>query len=93
MSYNLFEKDPDARLLYGFDWSDWLASGETITSASITTDLTYETPNILSSGSVVVWISGGTAGLRYPVACKIQTSGPSGSAIDERTIKIDIKNR
>ena len=28
-----FRKDPDAILDYGFDWSEWLASGEIIASS------------------------------------------------------------
>ncbi len=86
-----FLKDPDATLDYHFDWSDWLASGETISSevitvpSGITLDSSSET-----SGVITVWLSGGTAGAYYLVACKITTSA---TRIDERTMRIIVKTR
>ena len=87
----IFVKDPDAVLDYGFDWSSWLATGETISSHTITTEtgLTKDSDSE-SSGVVTVWLSGGTAGNDYDVACKIVTSA---SRTDERTITIRVKNR
>ena len=87
----LFVKDPDAVLDYAFDWSDWLATGETISSHTITTEtgLTKDSDSE-SSGVVTVWLSGGTAGEDYDVACKIVTSA---SRTDERTMTIRVKNR
>ena len=87
----IFMKDPDAVLDYGFDWSSWLATGETISSHTITTEtgLTKDSDSE-SSGVVTVWLSGGTAGNDYDVACKIETSA---GRKDERTITIRVKNR
>lgn len=92
MADNVFIKDPNATLDYGFDWSQWLDYGETITDFIITngSGITNVYDMSTSSGSVIVWLSGGTVGIRYPVACKITTSG---SRIDERTIKIDVRER
>ena len=87
----IFVKDPDAVLDYGFDWSSWLATGETISTTTITaeTGITKDSDSE-SSGVVTVWLSGGTAGNDYDVACKIETSA---SRTDERTITIRVKNR
>jgi hypothetical protein len=90
---NVFTKDPDATLDYGFDWSQWLNDGEIITEYTITTspcgivDI-YNTST--TAGSVIVWLSSGSVGTRYSVGCLIETSG---SRIDERTIKIDVRDR
>ena len=87
----LFVKDPDAVLDYAFDWSDWLATGETISSHTITvTSGITKDSDSESSGVVTVWLSGGTAGEDYDVACKIVTSA---SRTDERTMTIRVKNR
>jgi hypothetical protein len=99
---SLYIKDPNAVLDYAFDWkpytngvtgatSDWLASGETISSHTVTVEagLTKDSDSE-SSGKVTVWLSGGTAGTWYTVACKIVTSA---SRTDERTMQIQVKNR
>ena len=86
-----FTKDPDAVLDFHFDWSGWLASGETISSYVITTQtgITKDSDSD-SSGIVTVWLSGGTAGSNYSLACKITTSD---SRTDERTMTIEVRNR
>ena len=87
----IFEKDPQAVLDYAFDWSDWLDSGETIASTTITvaSGLTKDSDSE-SDGIVIIWLSGGTAGTSYTVACKIVTSS---SRTDERSITIMVINR
>lgn len=99
---NIFIKDPDAVLDYKFDWaaltngtggSNWLASGETISSKTITatSGITVASSSITDTNtSVTVWLSGGTDGSDYLVACKIVTSS---SRTDERTITIQGRSR
>ena len=95
-------KDPSAVLDYAFDWkplthgvsgatSDWLATGETITDHTITADtgITVDSDSE-SDGVVTVWLSGGTAGINYKVACLITTSA---GRTDERTIWIKVVER
>ena len=97
-----FLKDPDAVLDYKFDWkaetngngdTDWLASGETISSRTVTVPdgITKDSDSLTDTNtSVTVGFSGGTAGNDYEVACKIATSA---SRTDERTIKIQVRER
>jgi hypothetical protein len=97
-----FLKDPDATLDYKFDWkaltngsgsSDWLQSGETISShtidadSGITVDSSAQTD---TNTSVTVWLSGGTAGTNYEVRCEIVTSA---ARTDERTMTIQVVER
>lgn len=84
-------KDPSAVLDWVFDWTDWLASGETITDHTITgeTGITVDS-STESAGKVTVWLSGGTAGENYKVACLITTTA---GRTDERTIWIKVVNR
>lgn len=90
MSTFLATKDPDAILDYEVDWSSWLASGETISSASWTlTGVTQTTVNTTTTKSTI-WLSGGTANNRATASCKITTSL---GRVDERTIEIVIRNR
>lgn len=103
-TYNRFTKDPNAVLDYKFDWkpltngapggtSDWLAASETIASKTVTvqTGLTKDSDALTDSNtSVTVWLSGGTAGETYEVACKITTSA---GRTDKRTIKIQVTQR
>ena len=85
-----FLKDPDAVLDYAFDWSSWLASGETISTKTLTGSGVTVDSSSESEGVVTAWISGGTAGQTATVACKIVTSA---SRTDERTIKLKIQER
>ena len=99
---SIFLKDPDAKLDYKFDWkastngsgdTDWLDTDETISTKTVTVDsgITKESDALADTNtSVVVWLSGGTAGVDYEVACKIITSA---SRTDERTIKIQARER
>ena len=84
-------KDPAAVLDYVFNWSDWLESNETISSHVITVDsgITKDSDNE-SAGVVTAWLSGGTHGSDYIVACKIITSL---SRTDERSINIRCRER
>ena len=84
-------KDPSAVLDYVFDWTEWLAAAETITDHTITADTgltVYSSTE--DAGVVTVWLSGGTAGENYKVACLVETSA---GRTDERTIWIKVTNR
>lgn len=82
--------DPNARLDYGWDWSAWLADGETITSHTVTATggLVVESSSVIS-GSVVAWVSGGTPG-RASLTVHIVTS--AGRA-DDRTTRVLVHHR
>lgn len=93
MAVSIFTKDPDAVLDYKFDWSNWLESDETISSAVVTVSsgITKNSDSITDSGSsVTVWLSGGTQEESFYVSCKIVTSK---SRTDERTMEVRVKNR
>lgn len=84
-------KDPSAVLDYVFDWTEWLATGETITDHTITADTGITVDSWTESdGKVTVWLSGGTAGINYKVACLVETSA---GRTDERTLWIRVVDR
>lgn len=87
----VWEKDPQAVLDWAFDWSRWLATSETISSATVTVQsgLTKDSQSN-SSTAVTVWLSGGTSGNTYSVACRITTNQ---GRTDERTIGIRVTDR
>lgn len=87
-----FDKDPSAVLDYAFDWDEyWLRDSETISSYVVTVDtgLTKDSDS-KSSGIVTVWLSGGTHGEDYIVACLISTNLGRD---EERSINIRCRNR
>jgi len=91
MANNQYTKDPSAILDWAFDWTDWLAAAETITDHTITADTGITVgSSTKDTGVVTVWLSGGTAGINYKVACKITTSA---GRTDERTIWIKVVER
>ncbi len=88
---NQYLKDPSAVLDYVFDWTGWLATGETISSYTVTAQsgITLDSDSA-TDDTVTVWLSGGTSGSRYRVSCKITTNA---GRIDERSMIIDCQNR
>ena len=79
--------------------SDWLATGETIAVDSETGEklitITADTGIAVDSwtesdGKIIVWLSGGTAGIDYKVACLITTTA---GRTDERSVVIQVENR
>lgn len=91
MANNQYTKDPSAILDWAFDWTDWLAAAETITDHTITADTGITVgSSTKDTGVVTVWLSGGTAGINYKVACLITTTA---GRTDERTIWIKVVER
>jgi len=100
MAIPFYEKDPDAVLDYKVDlaaltngsWgsTDYLQSGETISTATVTatTGLTVDSSAITDTNtSITAWLSGGTLNVTYEVTFHFTTSL---NRTDDRTIKIRI---
>ena len=97
-----FEKDPDASLIYTFDWANdgpndasqdddgWLQSATIATSSFVVpTGLT----NVIDTNddtTASIKLSGGRVGKIYIVTNRITTDGGEG---DDRSIEIKIKER
>ena len=86
-----FRKDPDAVLDYGFDWSAWLASGETISTSTWTvpTGITKDSDE-KGDTSTKIWLSGGEDGETYAIANKVVTSA---GRTDERSFDVVVEER
>jgi len=84
-------KDPEAVLDYGFDWSDWLADGETISTSSwtvengITKDSDSKTTTVTT-----IWLSGGSAGTTYTLTNHIVSSA---GREDDRSFAVQVQDR
>lgn len=101
MLFRPIPKDPNAVLDFEFDWGTgkdrrvppWLEDDETIATATVTVPagLTKEDAEVSDDGkSVIVWLSGGTAGTSCGVVCHIVTTQ---SRTDERTMTIAVQER
>ena len=91
MPIDTIPKDPDAVLDYALNWVSWLEDGEIISSHVVTvgSGITKDSDSE-SSGVVTIWLSGGTHGSDYLVACKVTTSM---GRTDERSINIRCRER
>ena len=67
MSEKQYIIDPDAKLDYGFDWSDWLATGDTLSTSTWAITPTGPTLSDDSNDTTetVVWVTGCTSGVTY----------------------------
>ena len=75
-----FQHRPGAEIDYEFDWSDWLATGETIDSYTVTaeTGLTVLSDAVIDSTKVrIIFRVDGDKGEKLDLACQITTT-PSG---------------
>lgn len=83
-----FVKDADAVLDYNIDWSDWLATGDTIIASSWAVDTGLNEDSDSNTTTITtVWVSGGTVGDTYKLVNSIETGD---GREDDRTITIRV---
>lgn len=89
--FKTYIKDPSSTLDYGVDWSNWLATGEEITSSQwiIPTGLTLVSESN-STTAASVFIRGGVADRTYVITNRIETNQ---SRIDDRSMMIKCEER
>ena len=90
-----FRKQPDENLDYDFDWSAWMASGDTLQAStgtsvvSATTGITVGTKTHNTSTSIVKqFLSGGTADADYEIECTVTTTQ---GRIGQREIILEVR--
>jgi hypothetical protein len=90
-------KDPEARLIYTFDWGDWLSGADTITTADYTVTARVNDPAPLvkitsgiSGNKTYITLSAGQIGKSYTVAVKVTTAN---GLIDNRNFKVRVEQR
>jgi hypothetical protein len=85
------EKDPYAVLDYSLDWTNWMPSGDTITSISVTADSGITIDSSTNTDYIATaYISGGTAGTIYNIEFKIVTTN---GLQDSRNFRIKVIER
>jgi hypothetical protein len=93
------EKDPQSRLDYSIDWSDWMPSEDSILNSSwtiqtITGDLnpltTDDDQYNASTSITTIYLAGGTAGNTYRITNTITTDD---GLIDERYFRLVVRDR
>lgn len=90
-------KDPGAKLAYGFDWTKWLISPDTIIDINYTVQNRLNDPNPVVihntgiDGNIsYVELSGGQVNKVYKVSCEITTTS---GLIDKRYFVVKVENR
>lgn len=86
-------KDPEARLDYEIDWSDWLSESETIVTSVWVVEGGVIEEEANTATSATAWVSGGIDGGMISVTNTITTNSVPLSRIDERTLIIRVKNQ
>jgi hypothetical protein len=87
------DKAPGENLYYGFNFTDWLDSGELVSNSTWTTAAGLTLTNPAYSATVTkVYVSGGTVGTSY-VLTNTVTTNSSPARISVRTITLTVKTR
>lgn len=87
-----FKKDPTATLDYTFDWTAWLLPIlDTITSVVWVLDPSLtKVSSSNSATTATAFVSGGVAGTKVLLTCRITTAG---GRTDDRSVTLIIVNR
>jgi hypothetical protein len=90
-------KDTNAQLIYTFDWSDWLPTGDTITASTYVITARANDPDPLAihtqgrtSTTTYVELKEGQEGKVYSVSVQITTAN---GLIDRRTFRVKVERR
>lgn len=91
-------KDPQAQLVYTFDWSEWLDTGDAIAIAEYTvearrndpTPIVIEDSGVANSTQTYVELSGGQHQKTYIVTVKVTTGN---ALVDRRQFRVNCVNR
>lgn len=91
-------KDVQAQLTYTLDWSEWLATGDTITACTWSiaarvndpTPLTQVSAGIQSGTKTYITLAGGQVSKTYIVTARVVTAD---GLIDRRNFRVFVDNR
>ena len=88
MILGTFIKQPSDTMDYDIDYTDWLTTGDNVSSVVITTEtgITVDS-SFINDPRVKIWLSGGTAGTTYKVTCTM-TSADGRIRQDEFKVKV-----
>lgn len=88
----VFAKDPSSSVDYSFDWAGWLTGAEQITTTNWSVDPVSEGAPQLgtelgSSSKKGIYVSGGIAGHRYRLSCRVETDA---GRVAERSLTLRV---
>ena len=91
-------KDPEARLTYTLDWTDWLPTGDTVSTVVWTigarvndpAPLTNVSSGVQTGTKTYIELSGGQLSKVYTVTAKVTTAD---GLIDRRNFRVRVENR
>lgn len=92
------DKDPGARLVYSMDWSEWLPTGDTLSTATYTIStisgdaapIVKHSQGLTGTTISYVELSGGTAKEIYTVTATITTTDGN---TDKRRFRLKVNDR
>ena len=92
VTFEIFQKDPNAQLDYVIDWSSWLNGDTIVNSVWIVPSGIDLVDQSFTNQNATIWLSGGTIGARYRVTNRITTS-TSPARMDDRSIIIAVRDK
>lgn len=91
------KKDTEAQLIYTFDWSEWLPTGDSLAASEYAITARANDPDPLEIESegidgdkTYVELSNGQEGKVYTVTCKVTTTN---GLIDRRNFRVKVEAR
>lgn len=91
------QKDTEAKLIYTFDWVDWLPAGDSLSTVNYTVATRANDPDPLikeaqglTGTKTYIQLSNGQEGKTYVVTAAIETTG---GLIDRRNFRVKVQAR
>ena len=84
--------DPDATLDFRVDWTDWLATGEAVTTSSWSVTGATVLDTAATGGVNTVWLTGPT-GTSITATNTITTDSAPVNRVDQRTLIITVADK
>jgi len=92
------DKDPQAQLVYTFDWSEWLDGADTLSTVEYSIQARINDPNplveidsgISGTDKTYIELASGSVEKVYTVTAKVETTN---GLVDRRNFRVKIINR
>ena len=91
-------KDPQSVLDYGFGWSDWLDTGDTVSTSTWTVPTDASSPAVgitedsesETDTTTTIWLSKGVVGVKYKITNHVVTA--NGRTV-ERSFYVKVESK
>lgn len=88
MMIGAFVKDPNSTIDFAVDWAEWLSSADTVSSSSWEVSGLTVSSSSVTNNVTRAFLTGGIAGVDYLITNRVTTQG---GRIEDRSILVQVR--